>query len=118
MKNITLLLFYFLSLTSLFTQPDFYNSYNFTEADTLRGMLRPERTCYDVTFYELKVKVDPTRQFISGAVNIHFQTLEDFDRLQIDLYQNMDISSIEFEGEELLFTRQHDAVFIDFPKQT
>ena len=39
----------------------------FTRADTLRGSLRPERTCYDVQFYELKVKVDTVNKSISGS---------------------------------------------------
>ncbi|HEX7574025.1 MAG TPA: hypothetical protein VF514_13105 [Bacteroidota bacterium] len=29
----------------------------FTRADTLRGMLRPERTCYDVRWYDLDVRI-------------------------------------------------------------
>jgi hypothetical protein len=34
-------------------QPDYYKDHEFSRADTLRGMLRPERTCYDVHHYEL-----------------------------------------------------------------
>ena len=54
-----LLLFLFLQLNfSSFSQKNYFDHHQFTEADTLRGMLRPERTCYDVTFYDLQIKVD------------------------------------------------------------
>ena len=66
-------------------QPGFYDSYEFTGADTLRGMLRPERSCYDVTFYELDITVDPAQQSLQGYVDIHYRALTAFRRLQIDL---------------------------------
>lgn len=102
---------------TLQAQDDFYKTYPFTEADTLRGMLRPERTAYDVTFYELNIKIDPEQQFIEGYVDVFFDAVEDFDRLQIDLYKNMEINSIIFNDKVLDYERQHNAVFIDFPKQ-
>ena len=30
----------------------------FTRADTLRGMLTPLRTCYDINYYHLDVKIN------------------------------------------------------------
>lgn len=53
-----------------FAQHDFYNNknYSFTKADTLQGMLRPERTCFDVSFYSLNLKVDLDRRSINGYV--------------------------------------------------
>ncbi len=91
------------------------NSYTFTMADTLRGMLRPERTCYDVTYYDLNIRVDPSEKSISGFVDIVFRTEEDFQTLQIDLYRNMNLKKIEFQGKSLIFRREHDAVFVEFP---
>ncbi len=99
-------------------QDDFYRAYRFTPADTLRGMLRPERTCYDVTYYDLDISVDVKAKTISGHVDIAYRTVEDFETLQIDLYQNMNLSKIEFNGGRLSFRREHDAVFVDFPLQT
>lgn len=101
----------------LSAQPAFYQTYTFTEADTLRGMLRPERTCYDVTFYELDIDIDPETRWIEGYVDIHYRSMEDFERLQIDLYDNMKIEKIEFEGKTLPYRRKYNAVFIDFPRQ-
>lgn len=112
-----LFLFLFILVAPAASQRDFYESLEFTYADTLRGMLRPERTCYDVTFYEIDISIDPRRRYISGYVDIHYRALRDFERLQIDLFANMSIRSIEWNGMELPYERQFNAVFVQFPKQ-
>jgi aminopeptidase N len=101
----------------LMGQRDFYTDYDFTRADTLRGMLRPERTCYDVTFYNLDIAIDIEERSISGFVDIHFDVVAPFQRLQVDLFENMTIDKVEYMGKELDFSREYDAVFIDFPEE-
>ncbi len=113
---------YFLLLTplllsaSLIGQKDFYKNYSFSKADTLRGMLRPERTCYDVNFYDLAIKIDPEKRFIEGYTDIYFNVLADFSTMQIDLYQNMSIKKISTEEKNISFDRQFNAVFAHFPE--
>ncbi len=104
-------------LSMLYAQKDFYKTYTFTKADTLRGMLRPERNCYDVTFYDLSVKVDVDKRYLSGYVDIFYKAKSDFNRLQIDLFANMQLDRIVFQNKELKFQRVENAVFVDFPKQ-
>lgn len=117
MRHTLVIFLTFLFFQSSFSQVDYFKNFKFTEADTLRGMLRPERTCYDVTFYDLQIKVDIDNKYISGFNQIHFKALDDFSTLQIDLFRNMKINRITFDGENLNFLRRHNAVFIDFPKQ-
>ena len=107
----------FILITPIFSQKNYFENLHFTEADTLRGMLRPERTCYDVTFYDLQIKVNIEEKFISGYNEIHFKAMSDFTRLQIDLFENMKINRIVFEEKDLDFERKFNAVFINFPKQ-
>lgn len=87
---------------------------NYTHADTLRGSLRPERTNYDVLKYDLSVKVDPEERFISGVNEITFSVLERLPVMQLDLYKNMKIDSIIFQGKKLDYRRVHNAFFIEF----
>jgi aminopeptidase N len=90
----------------------------YNRADTLRGMLSPERTCYDVTFYELDIRVNPELQTIRGSNKIHFNVDSSFERMQLDLDQNLKIDQIiDEEGETLLFQREFAAVFITLPKK-
>ncbi len=91
-------------------------SATFSHADSLRGSLRPERTCYDVGFYDLKVKVDPESQRISGSNDISFTALHDFSTLQIDLFDNMLIDAITYKGQALTYRRDAHAIFVDFPE--
>jgi aminopeptidase N len=90
---------------------------DFTLADTLRGSLRPERTAFDVTYYHLNLDIDPETRTIAGYNDIHYNIVEDFTRLQIDLFDNMHIDSIVHRGRKLDFERIYNAVFIDFKEK-
>ena len=84
----------------------------FTEADTLRGSLRPERN-YDVLKYHLDIKVVPEEKFISGYNTITFEAQDRFPVIQIDLFENMQVDSIIFRGEKQEYNRKHNAVSVD-----
>ncbi len=84
----------------------------FTEADTLRGSLRPERN-YDVLKYHLNVKVEPEEKFISGYNTITFKAEEDLPVMQVDLFENMKVDSILFRGKKQDYFRKYNAVFIE-----
>ena len=115
----SLLAFVFLTLWTgtLCAQIDFYATYSFSHADTLRGKLRPERTCYDVTYYELNIGVDVPKQFIKGYVDIYFDVLENTTCIQIDLFENMTINEISWYDQPVSFSRVHNAVFVHFPDE-
>ncbi len=87
----------------------------FTRADSLRGMLTPLRTCYDVTYYHLDITVDTTTQSIRGTNSIYFSVVEPFSTMQIDLFDTMKIEKIVYGKTELQFKREFNAVFITFP---
>ena len=116
MKKTLLVAFGLFFLANLsFGQRDFYKNYSFSKSDTLRGMLRQERTCYDVTFYDLNIAVDVNGQYIKGYVDIFFDVTAEFDVMQIDLYKNLKITEITLYGLPLTFHRLHDAVFVYLP---
>ncbi|MBW8685985.1 carboxypeptidase-like regulatory domain-containing protein [Chitinophaga rhizophila] len=89
--------------------------HGFTRADTLRGQLSPLRSCYDVKFYYLDVTIDTSQRRLSGSNLIRYKVLEPFDRMQIDLYANMRIERILYNGKPLSYTREYDAVYVSFP---
>lgn len=110
MEKNTLILF-FIAFSFLGTAQEF------TRKDSLRGNLTELRTCYDVTFYDLFVMVDHQDQSLEKSYNIiHFTVVSDFDKMQIDLAQNMEVMRIEFEQKELEYSREFDAVYINFPR--
>ncbi len=74
------------------------------------------RTCYDVLFYDLNVKVDPDTKSIQGNTIIRFRSVNDFKVFQVDLFANMKIEKIVFRDTTLSYTRKQDAVFVQFPE--
>ncbi|MGW8265120.1 MAG: M1 family metallopeptidase [Longimicrobiales bacterium] len=90
--------------------------YVFDRADTLRGTYGPYRENNDLLTYDLDVEVDVGERFLSGVNSIGFRMLEDGDRIQLDLFENMSVDSILFRGTELAYTREFNAVFVDFPE--
>ncbi|MFN6082266.1 MAG: M1 family peptidase, partial [Bacteroidota bacterium] len=66
----------------------------FTRYDYLHGKLNPMRTCIDVKQYEITLKVEPDKKYISGHNDITFYSKNDFRKLQIDLHWKLRIDSV------------------------
>ncbi|MBN1158806.1 MAG: M1 family metallopeptidase [Bacteroidales bacterium] len=97
--------------------PEFGYRPLYTLADSLRGALRPERTCFDVFFYDLTIKIIPKRKRVEGINRIHFHVKESSRCIQIDLFDNLKIREIIWNGQKLDLTRKYHAVFIEFPEE-
>ena len=89
----------------------------YTRKDSLRGSLRPERTCFDVTFYNLHVSIDPSSKKINGSNEVTFKVVSATNCIQLDLFPEMNISSIVWKNQLLTFKREFGAVFINFPSE-
>ncbi|ALW87281.1 peptidase M1 [Hymenobacter sedentarius] len=88
----------------------------FTRADSLRGGQSPLRTCYDINYYHLDVKLDPAQRYLSGSNLFRFTATEEFNRLQFDLFANLQVDKVLYKGKEVPFAREANAVFVTFPK--
>ena len=86
-----------------------------TRKDSLQGGLRPERTCFDVLRYDLNIKINPDEKSIVGFNKITFNVVSNTSKIQLDLFDNMQVDSIVFNSKKLNYKREFNAVFIDFP---
>ncbi len=116
-----ILIFFFLNLISfsLSAQTEFKWDKTFTKADSLRGKLSPFRSCYDVTYYDLNLKIDIGKQAISGYNDIYFEAKTDFSTLQIDLFEAMNVKKMVFNGDiEVAYKRieSTNAIFVTLPE--
>jgi aminopeptidase N len=84
----------------------------FTHQDTLRGSITPERAWWDITYYDLNVKVDPEQKFISGSNVIHYKVLEPYQVLQVDLQEPLIILKVVQNGTELNVRNDGNAHFV------
>ena len=86
---------------------------HFSTKDSIRGGLSPERTCYDVTHYELALDFKFEDRSIKGSNIISFDLLKQSDLLQVDLFETMDVDSIIWNSKALSYFRKFDGIFID-----
>ena len=114
MKKAISLLVFVLTATSLSAQL-MKDKEQFTRKDSLQGGLRIERTCYDVQRYDLNVKLNIEDKYISGYNDISFKVVSTTKKIQVDLFDSMQIDSIVFQQHKLSYKRDNNAVFIDFP---
>ncbi|MFW6205783.1 MAG: M1 family metallopeptidase, partial [Gemmatimonadota bacterium] len=100
-----------------------------TRADTLRGSIGPERAWWDVTFYDLRVRVMPVDSSIRGRVGIVYRVTEPSAAarpgagsgdtgartMQIDLQQPLVVDSVVWRTRVLVHEREGDVVWVDVP---
>ncbi len=108
-------LLFFISIDVVYPQiksPTFIPSKN----DTLRGGSFQERTCYDVFYYDLKVKFDLKNKMLSGSNTIFFRTTLATNCIQLDLFANMVIDSIVYGAVRLNTSRVLGTFYVYLPK--
>ncbi|KKX51879.1 hypothetical protein L950_0202670 [Sphingobacterium sp. IITKGP-BTPF85] len=116
MKNLSYLILFLLLSPFLVNGQLLSDKNEFSRKDSLRGQLTPLRTCYDVTYYHLDVDINIPKRSIAGSNLIKFKTIQDFNRIQIDLFDNMAIDKILYRGKQLKYTRELMR-FYRFPTQ-
>jgi aminopeptidase N len=100
-----------------FTQLGMAQSPVYTRDDTLRGCITPQRDWWDLTFYKLKVKVNPADKSIYGCNEIRYKVLNPGKFLQIDLQPPLQIERAEQDGQALGVKKQgRNAYFIELNK--
>ncbi|HEX7019285.1 MAG TPA: M1 family metallopeptidase [Gemmatimonadaceae bacterium] len=85
-------------------------------ADILRGEYGPFRANNDLRAYHLTIRVDPDKREVRGTNAITFRMLKDDTRIRLDLYANLNVDGILFNGAPLDYQRELNAVWVDFPE--
>jgi aminopeptidase N len=87
-----------------------------TRANVLRGAYGPYRANNDLLSYDLVIRVDPEKKFISGRNTVRFKMLKDDTRIQLDLVASLNVDRILLGSTALKYEREFNAVFVDFPQ--
>lgn len=88
----------------------------FTRTDTLRGTLGPARAWWDVTFYDLHVRVQPGDSSLAGRNAITYRAVAGGREMQIDLQPPMELDSVVLAGEALSIRHDGNAHFVTLPR--
>ncbi|RIJ42415.1 M1 family metallopeptidase [Pontibacter oryzae] len=84
----------------------------FTRQDTLRGSITPERAWWDLTFYDLNIRVNPKDSTLQGSNIIRYKVLEPKQRMQVDLQPPIRIERVTQNGKELQVQRDGNAWYV------
>jgi aminopeptidase N len=87
-----------------------------TRADILRGEYGRYRANNDLLHYDLDIRVDPEKKWISGKNTIRFKMLKDDTRIQLELFSNYTIEKIAMGAQTLKHERDHNTVYVNFPE--
>ncbi|TDE49248.1 M1 family metallopeptidase [Flavobacterium sp. GT3P67] len=85
----------------------------FTRQDTLRGSITKERAWWDAKYYHLDIKVNPADSTITGSNTIKYQVIQEYNSMQIDLQNPMEINKVIQDGKVLKYRREGNAFFIE-----
>jgi aminopeptidase N len=86
-----------------------------THADSVRGAGNRDREWWDVTFYDLHVRVNPTDSSFVGWNGITYRVRRPAQTMQLDLQAPLVLDSVVQEGERVEARREENAYFLTLP---
>tara|TARA_B100000941_G_scaffold285597_1_gene257873 strand:+ start:2741 stop:4420 length:1680 start_codon:yes stop_codon:yes gene_type:complete len=91
-----------------------YNLPELTQNNFLIGNLNENRSSYRVSFYDINIDFNIDDKSLDGFVTVKAESIKDLNQLQIDLAENLNIKKITHKNQSLSYSREFDAVFINF----
>ena len=104
-------------LVLFFTFIALLSSQEHSRQDYLRGTITKERAWWDLTYYHLKMTVDPERKYLSGTNLVRYKVLKSHDELQLEMQRPMKIISVYQDGKKLSFRRDGYSHFVKLKKK-
>ena len=89
----------------------------FTRQDTLRGSITPERAWWDLTYYHLDIKVNPSDSTIYGTNTVTYRVLKPARVMQIDLQEPLKLTKVAQNNIDLSFRREGNVYWIEMAEK-
>jgi aminopeptidase N len=84
----------------------------YTADDTLRGSITPQRSWWDLSYYQLDVRVNIEKTAISGSNIVYYKVLRANQVMQIDLQAPMKMEQVLQDGKTQEFKRVGRNVYL------
>lgn len=91
----------------------------FDRGTILLGELTPVRQSFDVTFYDLDIRINAVQKSLEGWVAVTARAEANIDSIQLDLDERLAVKALTWEerdGQALTYRRDHRALFIRLPQ--
>lgn len=111
-RNLLFIFNLVLAINALGSPPKVFGKY-----DYLHGKLNNNRNWFDVTQYNITLKVLPNKKYISGSNIINYTVLKNAKIMQLDLHGLIKIDSIIYHNKPIKYTRDSSIVLIKMPNQ-
>ena len=89
----------------------------FTRQDTLRGSITPERAWWDLTYYHLDIRVNPSDSTIYGTNTVTYRVLKTAQVMQIDLQEPLKLTKAVQNNNDLNFKREGNVYWIELAEK-
>lgn len=111
-RNLLFLFYLVFSLNSFGHPPRVFEKH-----DYLHGKLNNNRTWFDVTMYDITLKVTPDKKYIQGSNTISYKVIKPAKIMQLDIHGLIKIDSIIYNHKHLKYTRDSSIILIKMPHQ-
>ncbi|MES2689637.1 MAG: M1 family peptidase, partial [Bacteroidota bacterium] len=89
----------------------------YTKYDYLHGRLNKNRTWFDVTMYDITLKVTPSDKSITGSNRIYYKVIKPAKIMQLDLHGLIRVDSILYGNKKVRFSRDSSIILLKLPAQ-
>ncbi len=107
MRNLFVIIFILISSTGI------SQNKKYTAQERTYGSITEERVWWDLLHYDIDVKVEPDKKFISGSNLIKYKVLQPNQIMQIDLKSPMQMIKISQKGKNLSFKKKNGTYYIE-----
>jgi hypothetical protein len=85
----------------------------FNRQDTLRGSITHQRAWWDLIYYHLDIRVNPSDSTITGTNSITYRVISKSALMQIDLQEPLVLISAKQNGSDLSFRREGNVYWLE-----
>ncbi|MFH1321119.1 MAG: M1 family metallopeptidase [Bacteroidota bacterium] len=86
----------------------------FSKWDEFKGSVNAYRSCYDITYYDWYVSVNPVEKSINAVMKLQFKVVERQDSIMLDLQRHLKINHIKSSYPLKKWKRKKDVLFLIF----
>lgn len=91
------------------------SSQTISRQDSLRRFINPDRSWWDIRYYDLAAEFKVDEKIITGSNTILFDVLAAHNVMQIDLQEPLKVTKAEYKGRSIPVKKEGNVYWLTFP---